>query len=461
MPSETILIVDDEQLIRWSLGRALQKEGYNVIEAEDTKRALSIIITAEPDLIVLDQRLPDGSGIELLQRLHDKGMTTPTIMLTAIDRSDVAVQAMKLGALDYITKPVNIEELKIVVDKCLEATRLRRQLHHFKKENEKRFGSYKLIGDSPAMQTVFEQISKIAQSSATTVLLTGESGTGKELAARAVHMLSDRQDMPFLAVNCSALIETLIESELFGHEKGAFTDARMLRKGMFELAQGGAVFLDEIGDTSPAVQARLLRVLEERIVRRVGGSADICVDVRIIAATNRSLEQRIAEEKFRTDLFYRLNVAHIHLPPVRERGDDVILLAEFFLNEFNIKFRKHFKGLSEKTKTLFRQYAWPGNVREIRNVVERAALLDDGEYIFSHDVHLGHLHQLHDQKVTTVEFGPDGLSLMELEKKALLAALSRTDGNQSQAAKLLKISRDALRYKMKKFGLPKQQHDGE
>ena len=263
--------------------------------------------------------------------------------------------------------------------------------------------------------------------------------------------------MPFMAVNCSALTESLAESELFGHEKGAFTDARAQRRGLFELSDGGTVFLDEIGDTSASVQSKLLRVLEERAFRRVGGTTDINVDVRIIAATNQSLEQKIGEGKFRTDLFYRLNVAHIHLPPVRERGEDVLLLADYFLHEFNTRFHKHFKGLSEDTKKLFLQYEWPGNVREIRNVVERAALLDEGEFIFSHQVKLGHFHYLRENShpPTTIDVGSNGLSLHEIEKKALIEALKRAANNQSKAAKLLKISRDTLRYRMKKYNLLK------
>ncbi len=455
MRSETILVVDDEKLIRWALGSELKKCGFTIIEAEEMRQAFSLVVEEEPDLMLLDQCLPDGSGIELLQHLRDEGATTATIMLTAIDKSDIAVQAMKLGAFDYVTKPVNIEELKIVVEKALESTRLRRQLSLLRREHEKRFGPYKLIGNSSSMEQVFEQLSKIAQSDSTTVLITGESGTGKELAARAIHTFSSRHESPFIAVNCSALSESLIESELFGHEKGAFTDAKTQRKGVFELADGGVVFLDEIGDISPAVQVKLLRVLEEKSFRRVGGSHEISVDVRIIAATNQSLEERIAQGKFRTDLYYRLNVAYIHLPPVRERGEDIILLAEHFLQEFNDKFHKHFKGLSEQTKNLFRQHAWPGNVREIRNVVERATLLDDGDFIFSHDVQLGHIHELQKHATAGVELGSTGLSLSEIEKKALVEALGRADGNQVQAAKLLKISRDTLRYKMKKYGLSK------
>lgn len=376
-------------------------------------------------------------------------------MLTVDDRSDTAVQALKLGAFDYIAKPVNVKELNVAIEKALESTRLRRQIAQLQKEQERRFGARSLVGKSPAMERAFGEVSKVAQSGATTVLVTGETGTGKEVVARAIHCVSHRNQMPFMAVNCSALTESLAESELFGHEKGAFTDARTQRKGLFELADGGTVFLDEIGDASASIQSKLLRVLDEKAFRRVGGTRDIFVDVRIIAATNQSLEQMMTEGKFRRDLFYRLNVAHIHLPPVRERGDDVLLLAHYFLDEFNSAFHKHFKGLSEDTKRLFMEYEWPGNVREIRNVVERAALLDEGDFIFSHEVHLGHFHDLRSDicSPTVIQAASDDLALHELEKKVLIEALKRADNNQSKAAQLLKISRDTLRYRMKKYKL--------
>ncbi len=350
MKAETILIVDDEKLIRWSLTKVLEDEGYTVIEAETTQEALSIINDNEPDLILLDQRLPDGTGTEMLCKLNEIKSNAAVIMLTLVHRTNVVVEAMKLGAFDYITKPINFEELKIVVEKALETARIKRQLEQLR---EKEFNYHKIIGVSPPMKRVHDVIYKIARSDNTTVLITGESGTGKELVARAIHTLSDRKDKLLTTVNCSALSETIIESELFGHEKGAFTDARVQKKGLFELADNGTIFLDEIGDISKAMQVKLLRVLEERNFKRVGGIKDISVNIRVIAATNQDLVKLINKGKFRKDLYYRINVASIHLPPLRERGDDVLLLAEHFLQQFNSAFRKQFKGLSEDTRKLF------------------------------------------------------------------------------------------------------------
>ncbi len=454
MSCKTILIVDDEKLIRWSLVQELTKLGFKTIESESLRHARSIIDSEEADLILLDQMLPDGTGIDLLTELKKDGILIPVIMLTAVDKSNTAVQAMKLGAFDYITKPVDFEILKILIEKACESSRLKRQVVQFLKDQQSTCGFYGLLGTSAPMKNVCEQIAKIASSSITTVLITGESGTGKELAAKAIHFLSERKDKPLITVNFSALTETLAESELFGHEKGAFTDARQQKKGMFELADGGTIFLDEIGDTSPKIQVKLLRVLEQKTFQRVGGTSDITVDVRIIAATNRHLEKLIKEEKFRADLFYRLNVVNLHLPPLRERKEDIIQLAEYFLHEFNKTFHKNFKGLSEETKKLFIQHGWPGNVRELRNVVERAVLMDEGDYIFSHSVELGHLHTLgHESHPAPITLGQEGQSLTEIEKQVLLQALEKTNHNQSQAAKLLKISRDTLRYRMKKYGM--------
>lgn len=454
MLCKKILIVDDEQLIRWSLKQELTKVGFNILEAETLKQAGTIIQDSEPDIMILDQMLPDGTGIEFLSEIRSLDNIMPVIMLTAIDRSQTAVQALKLGAFDYVTKPIDIEELKIVIEKACESTRLKRQVAHFMKEQEKSCGFYGLLGSSPSMKKVCRQIGKIALSSGTTVLITGESGTGKELAARAIHLLGERRDKQFLPINFSALAETLIESELFGHERGAFTDARQQKKGMFELADGGTIFLDEIGDISPKIQVKLLRVLEQKTFQRVGGTQDITVDVRIIAATNQLLEKLVREEKFRSDLYYRLNIAAIQMPPLRERGEDVIQLAEYFLHEFNVAFHKNFKGISEETKKLFVKHGWPGNVRELRNVIERAVLMDEGDYIFSHHVELGHLHSLtHEVPTLTFKLGAGGQSFDEIEKQILIKSLEKAKHNQSQAAKLLKVSRDTLRYRLKKHKL--------
>jgi two-component system, NtrC family, response regulator AtoC len=453
MRGETILIVDDEKLIRWSLRHELVQAGFTVFEADTVAAAIQLLTEHEPDLMILDQMLPDGTGIDLLRKIQETGVVVPVIMLTAVDRSDTAVQAMKLGAFDYVTKPVNNEELRIVIEKALESTRLKRQVAHFLKAQEKQSGFCGMIGFSEPMLRVFATIPKIAQSSRTTVLITGESGTGKELAAHAIHTLSDRSEFPLMMVNFSALSESLIESELFGHEKGAFTDARTQKKGLFELSDKGSIFLDEIGDTSLKTQVKLLRVLEQKTFQRVGGTADITVDVRIIAATNQSLENLISAERFRSDLYYRLNVATIEMPPLRSRGEDVLRLAEYFLHEFNGKFHKQFKGFTPDAQSLFLEYSWPGNVRELRNVLERTILLSDEEFISAKQLSMLKPAKGAAQQGPAADAGADMLSLYDLEKRALEQALSKAGNNQSQAAKILKITRDTLRYRMKKYGL--------
>lgn len=454
MRGETILIADDEKLIRWNLRTQLGKAGFGTIEAESVLETLKAIHEQQPDLIILDQRMPDGTGLDVLRSLHKDNQLVPVIMLTAEDRSDTAVQAMKLGAFDYVTKPVNIEELKRVIDRVLEATKLKRQVAQYIKSQESGRGFCGLLGSSRPMTSLFDTISRIAQSDDTTVLITGESGTGKELTARAVHSLSSRRDQPMMTVNFSALTESLIESELFGHEKGAFTDAKARKKGIFELAGGGTIFLDEIGDASPKVQVRLLRVLEQKSFRRVGGDNDITVNVRVLAATNQVLAQRVAEGQFREDLFYRLNVANITVPPLRERGGDILMLAECFLQEFNAKFHKQFGRFSGSTSEALQRYSWPGNVRELRNLLERAVLLGDGEELRIDETQFADPQRRNTTSGNPgLEPGVDGISLSDLEKDALVNALAKTGNNQSHAAKLLKITRDTLRYRMKKHGL--------
>ncbi len=469
MKAETVLIVDDEKLIRWSLAQELAKEGYRTLEAETRGEALALLAEHGADLIILDQRLPDGTGIEMLQHIQlqqadlpaDVQRTfagVPVIMLTAVDQASAAVQAMKFGAFDYITKPVNIEELMIVVEKALDATRLKRELAHLLKEQFKQFGSCELIGSSPQIREVMEFVGKVAQSSATTVLITGESGTGKELVARAIHRKSDRSEKAFVPVNCSALPETLIESELFGYEKGAFTDARTQKKGLLELAQGGTLFLDEVGEMSPSLQVKLLRVLEERAFRRVGGTTVITTNERVIAATNQALERQMEAGKFRADLYYRLNVASVHIPPLRERGNDVLLLAQHFLEECNRLFHKRFKGLSKETEEIFLHYHWPGNVRELKNALERAVLLSDDEILLPEHLQapqFGRPAPTESRQAEKPEGTPEYPSLNELERYAILHALEKAGHNQSAAARILKITRYTLRYRMRKYGLLK------
>jgi two-component system, NtrC family, response regulator AtoC len=451
MRGETILVVDDEKLIRWSLVQQLQRAGFRALEADAIASARRLLHEHDPDLVLLDQMLPDGTGIELLTELRRDRSLTPVVMLTGLDRAHLAVQAMKLGAFEYVTKPVDMEELLLVIEKALEETRLRRQVAHFLRGQEQREGFCGMIGSSTAMREVFDRITRVAESRGTTVLVTGESGTGKELVARAVHFLSSRKDQPLMTVNCSALSETLIESELFGHEKGAFTDARVQKKGIFELASGGTVFLDEIGDISPKIQVKLLRVLETKTFQRVGGSGDISVDIRVIAATNQPLETRIQEGTFRSDLYFRLNVAQVHLPPLRERGDDALRLAECFLQEFTTTFHRRFRGVADDTRQFLLTYHWPGNVRELRNAIERAVLLEDDELLYRR--HLGVGSAVPSTGQLAAAIGEGGMSLDDLEKEALRLALLKAGNNKSAAARLLKIGRDELRYKIKKHGL--------
>ena len=454
MRSETILIVDDEKLIRWSLSKELSEMGFIVIEAESVKTTFQQLQKYDPDIALLDHNLPDGTGIEILQALRQNYSVIPTILMTATDRSNVAVQALKLGAVDYLIKPINIEELILVIEKTLEQSQLRRQVQHLLKTQEAQFGGHKLIGTSEKINSIFDQISKIVQSSSSTVLITGESGTGKEMIARAIHSYSDRKDKPFVVINCSTLTDSIIESDLFGHEKGAFTDAKKQRRGLFEVANGGTIFLDEIGELESSLQVKLLRVLDDRSFRRVGGTIDISINVRIIAATNKILEILIEEGKFRSDLFYRLNVVRIHVPPLRERREDILLLAEYFLQYYNVKLNKQFKGLTADCKKIFMNYPWPGNIRELRNAIERAVILDDGEYIFSHSVTIGHFHEFPEPKYQhKIEIGIGETSLLEIEKQTLIEALKQSKNNQTKAARILKISRDTLRYRMKKHNL--------
>ncbi len=457
MRGETILIIDDEKLIRWSLNQELTRAGFQVLEADTIRDGITFLNERDPDLVVLDQLLPDGTGIDLLTRINTGRAIPPVIMLTALDKANVAVQAMKLGAFEYCTKPVDIDELKIVIEKALEATQLRRQVAHFLRAQDSQLGFFGLTGESEAMKEVFERIIKVASSKGTTVLITGESGTGKELVARAIHFLSDRKDKPLINLNCSALSETLIESELFGHEKGAFTDARSQKKGIFALAEGGSIFLDEIGDITAKIQVKLLRVLETKTFQRVGGTTDIQVDARIIAATNQPLEQWVANGRFRSDLYFRLNVARILIPPLRERGDDIIRLAECFMQEYNVAFHKKFREIAPETRRLLLQYHWPGNVRELKNALERAMLLGDGEVLKPSHIEFTHLRTSH--RRPELDISASGMSLDDLEREALIVALKKADYNKSRAARLLRISRDELRYKIKKHNLESPARD--
>jgi len=455
---EQILIIEDEKLIRWSIKSRLEQEGYRVDQAEDGKTGLSRLEGDDFDLLLLDFRLPDMTGFEILERVREKFPEMSVVMMTAYGTVESAVRAMKLGAFDYLTKPVNLDELTLVVQKALETTHLRREVRRLRSEQFGPRSDVQLIGKSPAMLKVLELVRKISSSRATTVLLEGDSGTGKNVIAKAIHYGSDRADRPFVNITCSAIAETLLESELFGHERGAFTDAKVQKKGLLEVADRGTAFLDEIGEMGQRMQAKLLRFLEEKTFHRVGGTRDIRVDVRIIAATNRDLEKAVREGMFREDLFYRLRVIPILIPPLRERREDIPLLIQHFLDFFNKELRKNTREVDAEAMERMMRYHWAGNIRELRNAIERIMILEDTERIgLSHlpSEILTYRPPVPDPTVVepsaTAPVG--GMTLGEMERRAIRQALDQAGRNQVRAAKLLGITRDTLRYRMKKFGL--------
>src|SRR5919199_196805 len=380
MQMPTLLVVDDEQLIRWSLTDRLTQEGYRVIEAETAREALARSEDGV-DLVLLDYKLPDGDGLSVLTHIKQIDADTLVILLTAHSTVDMAVEAMKRGAYHYANKPFNLDEIALLVEKALETTRLRREVRALRASQAQPFSIDRIVGGSAAMTEAKALLQKVATSPASTVLLTGESGTGKDLAAKVLHYASDRASRPLMNITCSAIPDTILESELFGHERGAFTDARSQKRGLLESADGGTVFLDEIGEMAPSLQAKLLRFLEEKTFKRVGGVADIRVDVRVVAATNRNLEQEVKKGRFREDLYYRLNVLPIVLPPLRNRVDDVPALVNYYVDSYNREFRKRVRGVTEDAMRRLKSYVWPGNVRELRNAVERAMLLAEGDQL--------------------------------------------------------------------------------
>lgn len=452
-----VLIVEDEALIRWSLRQKLEERGYRVTEAETGQVALGLLAEGAFDLILLDYRLPDITGLDVLHAVRQIDHDVVVIMMTAYSTIETAVEAIKLGAFDYIVKPFQMEELLLTVDKGLETTQLRREVRELRRHLQEQFGIDAIIGRDPSMLRLFETIKQVARTGVSTVFLRGETGTGKDLVARVIHHNSDRAAAPFVNITCTALSESLLESELFGHERGAFTDAKLQKKGLFEMADGGTVFLDEVGDMPAALQAKLLRFLEERRFRRVGGTREIGVDVRVIGATNRDLEKAIEQGQFRRDLMYRLNVVTIHLPPLRARGDDVRLLAQHFVDRFSKEFKKPVARLSDAVYQKLRGYSWPGNVRELRNVIERAVLLCKGDTLTPDDIVLGRSeNQPWEWDIDHLALPPEGFDfdkLRRLECHLLQQALERTSNNQTQAARLLNLSRDRLRYRLQKHGL--------
>ena len=486
MPNEKVLIVDDEKLIRWSVRRQVEEWGYAALEAESGTGALAQIRVETPELILLDVRLPDQSGIEVLREIKQNNLSIPVIMITGDPQLDDIKTAIKLGALDFIKKPLDFDELQITMANAIDRSRLRSERDSLREEVRKRSGYHEIIAKSPRTVELMNFVRKVAASEASTVLIQGESGTGKDLIAKAIHYDSVRSDKPFVAINCSAIPETLMEAELFGHERGAFTDAKAQKKGLFEVADGGTLFLDEIGEMSTYLQAKLLRVLEDQTIRRIGGVKDISVDVRVIAASNRDLEQGVRDVTFRQDLFYRLSVIPIFIPPLRQRKEDIPPLVDFFIERYNFRFRKNVKDITQEARDLLLQYDWPGNVRELKNAIERAMILEEADYIRPTYLPIQVTGQLPSYEsspppslpeaepveslavatsvvatwrplpsgkmIPVLELPKQGTSLEEVERELVGLALKQTGGNQTHAARLLDISRDALRYKMKKFG---------
>ncbi len=452
-----VLIVEDESLIRWSLRQKFSEHGYRVTEADCGRAALDALDAGVFDLIMLDYKLPDMTGLDVLRRLRESDADTVVVMMTAFSSIESAVEAIKLGAYDYLSKPFQMDQLMFTVDKALETTKLRREVRELRRTLREEYGMESIIGRHPSMVQLFELVGQVARTGVSTVFLRGETGTGKDLVARVLHRNSDRAARPFINITCTALSETLLESELFGHERGAFTDAKTQKKGLFELGDGGTVFLDEVGDMPAALQAKLLRFLEDRMFRRVGGTKEIAVDVRVIAATNRDIDAAIAEGKFRRDLLYRLNVVTVELPPLRARGDDVRLLAQHFAERFSREFKRNVTSISDAAYARLKEYSWPGNVRELRNVIERAVLLCKTGTVHPEDLTLGRSEprplNLDFDNVVLPDEGFDFEKLHQLELHLLKQALSRCENNQTQAAKLLNLSRDRLRYRLQKHGL--------
>jgi two-component system, NtrC family, response regulator AtoC len=463
-PRARIFLLDDDDLVVSMLARMLKGEGYEVEARTDPAGAVDRIRAFSPDVVLLDLKLPGTSGMDILSEISERGIGAQVVMLSADSSAESAVRAMKMGAVDYLTKPFDLDEVKLVLASIVEKGQLRQEVEYLRKISAAELAHKEFIGTSEAVQALRQGAEKLAKASVSMVLVTGENGTGKELLARYVHHLmhagSSAHPGPFIGINCAALPEPLIESELFGHEKGAFTDARSEMKGVFELASGGTILLDEIGEMKWNLQAKLLRVLEERTIRRIGGRHDIPIDAAVIATTNRNLDEAVRMGEFRIDLFYRLATFSLHIPPLRERTEDLLPLARHFLASFAAKYRRPAPiELSPEADRLLRAYAWPGNVRELRNVMERIVVLESGDVVVPEHLPKEILRLRPSgpapQSASGLMLPDDGLSLDELERSLIEQALSRVAGNKVQAAKLLGMTYDSLRYQIKKFELEK------
>jgi DNA-binding NtrC family response regulator len=466
-----ILIIEDEKLIRWSLEKHLSSVGYKVFSAETGEEGIRTFEQHHPDIVFTDNKLPKMQGLEVIQKIKSLEDETAIVFMTAFGSIDTAVNAMKAGASEYINKPFSFDEVDVILNNIRQKLEMSREVQVLRRQQKETVDFDHIIGDSAVLKQIKQLSKKIARTQTTTILLLGESGTGKDLFARAIHQESAQKEKPFVTINCASLPETLLESELFGYEKGAFTDAKQQKKGLFEIADGGTVFLDEIGEINLSTQIKLLGVLENRVIRRVGGTANIPVEIRIIAATNKDLKKAVEEKTFREDLYYRLKVFQIILPPLREHKEDIPMLSDFFIKTYNNQFKKNIAGIHKSAIELLMSYNWPGNIRELRNVIERAVILEtmnilQPESLPGEIVHPnGHSdtemmipeknQQLKEQPGSPFNLliPEEGLSLTGLEKQVIKQALEMTENNQTRASKLLKISRDTLRYKIKKYRL--------
>jgi len=450
MADARILILEDDALLHAILVERLERSGYEVAAATTLAEARALAREHGPDLALLDVKLPDGEGTELLEELTGEG-DVACVMMTAHATVESAVEALRLGAIDYLEKPFSFDRLDATLARTMELTALRREVREHRERGGLPAG---FVGESDAMREVVRLVERVASAGNTTVLVQGETGTGKGVVARLVHELSKRSGGPYLAVTCSALAETLMESELFGHEKGAFTDARTMKRGLVELAEAGTLFLDEIGELSLRLQSKLLQFIEDRTFRRVGGTRDLSVDARIVAATNRDLEAEVRAGNFREDLYYRLSAFPVRIPPLRERRSDVAALARHFVNTFNREFGRQIRSIAPATMELLERHGWPGNVRELRNVIERSVLLADGPVLEAHMLPP----ELRGQDtgrslLPELELGPAGVDLEQLERQLVEEALRQAEGNRTEAGRLLGLSRHQVRNRLKKHGL--------
>jgi DNA-binding NtrC family response regulator len=444
MNGSTVLIVDDERTLARSIKAFLTESGYNAEVAGTAEQALELLERLRPDVIFLDVRLPGMSGIELLQKIREFDPAVPVVIMTAFGTIEGAVDAVKRGAFDYLKKPVDLDELKLLADRAREHSLMRQELSYYRARTAREAPFAGIVGDSPAMRAVLDRARQVAAlDDVPPILITGETGTDKGLVARSIHSSGPRAAKPFIEVNCTALPGALMEAELFGHERGAFTDAKESKIGLFEAAEGGFLFLDEIGDVELSLQGKLLRAIEERVVRRVGGVRDRKVDLRILTATNRDLEKESQQGRFRKDLYFRLAVIVLHLPALRERSDDVLLLAEEFLRRFSLKYGREIRRIDPPARDALLAYSWPGNVRELSHVIERAVLWSQGPALDA-----GSLSLIEPEPARS-----SGSDLIQWERSMIEQALREAGGNQTKAAQRLGISRDTLRYRIKKFGI--------